>query len=96
VRPSVRPSVTSDKVRVRPIRVNVLLTLDRVNLDLPCPQWLPHRCHIVATLDGRGCSRRIRLAEGRIRMSEGRIRMSKGRIRQIVGCIRLSEGRIRW
>jgi NAD(P)-dependent dehydrogenase (short-subunit alcohol dehydrogenase family) len=41
-----RPSVTSDKVRVRPIRVNVLLTLDRVNLDLPCPQWLPHRCHV--------------------------------------------------
>jgi hypothetical protein len=41
-----RPSVTSDKVRVRPIRVNVLLTLDRVNLDLLCPRWLPHRCHV--------------------------------------------------
>jgi hypothetical protein len=41
-----RPSVTSDKVHVRPIRVNVLLTLDRVNLDLLCPQWLPHRCHV--------------------------------------------------
>jgi hypothetical protein len=49
VRPShpfVRPSVTSDKVHVRPIRVNVLLTLDRLNLDLLCPRWLPHRCHI--------------------------------------------------
>jgi hypothetical protein len=49
VRPSVssvRPSVTSDKVHVRPIRVNVLLTLDRVNPDLPCPRWLPHRCHV--------------------------------------------------
>jgi hypothetical protein len=45
VRPS-RPSVTSDKVHVRPIRVNVLLTLDRVNLDLSCPRWLPHRCHV--------------------------------------------------
>jgi hypothetical protein len=43
---SVRPSVTSDKVHVRPIRVNVLLTLDRVNPDLPCPRWLPHRCHV--------------------------------------------------
>jgi hypothetical protein len=43
---SVRPSVTSDKVRVHPIRVNVLLTLDRINLDLLCPRWLPHRCHI--------------------------------------------------
>jgi hypothetical protein len=37
VHPS-RPSITSDKVRVRPIRVNVLLTLDRVNLDLLCPR----------------------------------------------------------
>jgi hypothetical protein len=52
---SVCPSATFDKVRVHPIRVNVLLTLDRVNLDLLCPRWLPHRCHIVATLDGRGC-----------------------------------------
>jgi hypothetical protein len=44
-RPS-RPSVTSDKICVRPIRVNVLLTLDRVNLDLLYPRWLPHRCHV--------------------------------------------------
>jgi hypothetical protein len=36
------PSVTSDKVHVSPIRINVLLTLDRVNLDLLCPWWLPH------------------------------------------------------
>jgi hypothetical protein len=43
---SSRLSITSDKVRVRPIRINVLLTLDRVNLDLPCPRWLPHRCHV--------------------------------------------------
>jgi hypothetical protein len=46
VRPSVRPSVTSDKVHVCPIRVNVLLTLNRVNLDLLCLRWLPHRCHV--------------------------------------------------
>jgi hypothetical protein len=39
-------TVTSNKVRVRPIRVNVLLTLDRVNLDLLYPRWLPHRCHV--------------------------------------------------
>jgi hypothetical protein len=64
----VRSSVMSDKVRVRPIRVNVLLTLDRVNLDLLCPRWLPHCCHIAAMLDGRGCCGRIRLAEGRIRL----------------------------
>jgi hypothetical protein len=68
---SVRPSVTSDKVHVRPIRVNVLLTLNKVNLDLLCPRWLPHRCHIAATLNGRGCCGRIRLAEGRIRWWRG-------------------------
>jgi hypothetical protein len=45
VRPSVS-SVTSDKVHARPIRVNVLLTLDKINLDLLCPWWLPHRCHV--------------------------------------------------
>jgi hypothetical protein len=67
VRPSVssvRPSVTSDKVHVRPIRVNILLTLNRVNLDLLCPRWLPHRCHITATLNGRGCCGRIRWWRG--------------------------------
>jgi hypothetical protein len=92
----VRPSVTSDKVRVRPIRVNVLLTLDRVNLDLLCPRWLPHCCHIAATLDGRGCCGRIRPSEGCIRLSEGCIRLCKGCIWQTVGRIRLSEGSIFW
>jgi hypothetical protein len=58
------PFVTSNKVRVRPIRVNILLTLDRVNLDLLCPWWLPHPYHITATLDSRGCCGLIRLAEG--------------------------------
>jgi hypothetical protein len=56
---SVRLSVMSDKVHVHPIRVNVLLTLDRVNLDLLCLWWLPHPCHIAATLDGRDCCGRI-------------------------------------
>jgi hypothetical protein len=77
VRPS-RPSVTSDKVHVRPIRVNVLLTLNRVNLDLLCPRWLPHRCHIAATLNGRGCCGRIRLAEGRIRWWRGAYACRRG------------------
>jgi hypothetical protein len=66
-----RPSVMSDKVCIRPIRVNVLLTLDRVNLDLLYPRWLPHCCHIAATLDGQGCCGRIQLAEGRIRWRRG-------------------------
>jgi hypothetical protein len=107
VRPSVRPSVPSNKVHVRPIRVNVLLTLDRVNLDLLCPRWLPHCCYITATLDGRGCWGRIRLAEGRIHwlrdayagggvhtLVEGRICLSEGCIRLVEGRIHLSEGRI--
>jgi hypothetical protein len=54
---SVRPSVTFDKVRVRLIRINVLLTLDRINLDLLCSRWLPHHCDIAAILDGRGLLR---------------------------------------
>jgi hypothetical protein len=90
------PSITSNKVRVRPIRVNVLLTLDRVNLDLLCPWWLPHRCHIAAMLDGRDCWGRIRLVEGRIRLVEGCIRLVEGCIRLSEGCIRLDEGHIHW
>jgi hypothetical protein len=73
-----RPSVTSDKVRVRSIRVNVLLTLDRVNLDLLCPRWLPHCCHIAVRLDGRGCCRRILLAEGRICWRRGAYACRRG------------------
>jgi hypothetical protein len=64
---SIRPSVTSDKVRVRTIRVNVLVTLDRVNLDLLCPRWLPHCYHV----GWSGCCGRIRLAERRIRRWRG-------------------------
>jgi hypothetical protein len=44
--PSVRPSVTSDKARVRHIRVNGMLTSKRVKPELLCPRWLPHRCHV--------------------------------------------------
>jgi hypothetical protein len=47
---SVRPSVMfvtfdclSDKVHVHPIRINAMLTLDRVKPELLSPQWLPHR-----------------------------------------------------
>jgi hypothetical protein len=58
----VHPSVTSDKVRVRPIRVNVLLTLDKVNIDLLCPRWLPHRYHV----GWSGLLREHTLAEGHI------------------------------
>jgi hypothetical protein len=36
-----RPSVTSDKTRVRHIRVNGMLTSDRVKPELLCPRWLP-------------------------------------------------------
>jgi hypothetical protein len=41
-----RPSVTSDKARVRHIRVNGMLTSDRVKPELLCTRWLPHRCHV--------------------------------------------------
>jgi hypothetical protein len=84
VRPSissVHPSVTSDKVHIRLKRVNVLLTLDRVNLDLLCPWWLPHRCHVGwsgllrAHTAGWGAHT---LVEGRIRLSEGCIRWRRG------------------
>jgi hypothetical protein len=42
----VRPSVTSDKALVRQIRVNTMLTSDRIKSKLFCPRWLPHRCHV--------------------------------------------------
>jgi hypothetical protein len=51
-----RPSVTSDKVLVRQIRVNAILTSDKVKPELLCPRWLPRcchgGCHVAATLDG--------------------------------------------
>jgi hypothetical protein len=77
----VRPSVTFDMVHVRLIRVNVLLTLDRVNLDLFCPQWLPHRCHVGwSGLLGAHTANwgAHTLAEGHIRLLEGRIRLAEG------------------
>jgi hypothetical protein len=43
---SILPSVTSDKARVRQIRINGMLTFDRIKPELLCPWWLPHRCHI--------------------------------------------------
>jgi hypothetical protein len=36
-----RPSVPSDKVQVRQIRVNAILTSDKVKPELLCPRWLP-------------------------------------------------------
>jgi hypothetical protein len=41
-----RPSVTSNKARVRHIRINGMLTSNRVKPELLCPWWLPHRCHV--------------------------------------------------
>jgi hypothetical protein len=38
---SVRPSVTFDKVLVGQIRVNAMLTSDKVKPELLCPRWLP-------------------------------------------------------
>jgi hypothetical protein len=43
---SVCPSVTSEKVLVRQIRVNAMLTYDKVKPELLCPQWLPRCCHV--------------------------------------------------
>jgi hypothetical protein len=43
---SVCPSVTSDKALIRQIRINAMLTSNRVKLELLCPRWLPHRCHV--------------------------------------------------
>jgi hypothetical protein len=42
----IRPSVTSDKALVRQIRVNAMLTFDRIKLELLCPWWLPRCCHV--------------------------------------------------
>jgi demethoxyubiquinone hydroxylase (CLK1/Coq7/Cat5 family) len=42
----VRPSVMFNKARVHQIRVNGMLTSDRVKPELLCPRWLPHRYHI--------------------------------------------------
>jgi hypothetical protein len=39
--PSVRSSITSDKVLVRQIRVNAMLTSDRIKPKLLYPRWLP-------------------------------------------------------
>jgi hypothetical protein len=36
-----RPSVTSDKVLVHQIRINAMLTSDKVKPELLCPRWLP-------------------------------------------------------
>jgi hypothetical protein len=43
---SICPSVTSDKVLVRQIRVNAMLTSDKVKPELLCPRWLPRCCHV--------------------------------------------------
>jgi hypothetical protein len=43
---SVRPSGTSDEVLVRQIRVNAMLTSDKVKPELLCPRWLPRCCHV--------------------------------------------------
>jgi hypothetical protein len=43
---SVCPSVTSDKVLVRQIRINAMLTSDKVKPELLCPRWLPRCCHV--------------------------------------------------
>jgi hypothetical protein len=40
------PSVTSDKALVHQIRVNAMLTSDRVKPELLCPRWLLHGCHV--------------------------------------------------
>jgi hypothetical protein len=50
---SVRPSVMfvtsnrpSDNTHVHLIRVNSVLTLDKVKMELLSPRWLPHGCHV--------------------------------------------------
>jgi hypothetical protein len=40
------PFVTSDKTLVCQIRVNAMLTSDRIKPELLCPRWLPRRCHV--------------------------------------------------
>jgi hypothetical protein len=85
---SIRPSVTSDKVRVRTIRVNVLVTLDRVNLDLLCPRWLPHCYHV----GWSGCCGRIRLAERRIRRWRGTYACVRGAYDRLWGAYACRRG----
>jgi hypothetical protein len=56
---------------------------------------LPHRYHIAATLNGRGCCGRIWLVEGHIRWWRGAY-AGRGAHTLAEGHIRLSEGRIQW
>jgi hypothetical protein len=46
------PFVTSNKVLVCQIKVNAMLTSNKVKLELLCPRWLTSHCHVVAMLDG--------------------------------------------
>jgi hypothetical protein len=39
----IRPS---RPIRVYQIRVNAMLTSERVKSELLCPRWLPHGCHV--------------------------------------------------
>jgi hypothetical protein len=48
-------SITSDKVLVRQIRVNVMLTSDKVKPELLCPRWLPRWMADVLPLYCTGC-----------------------------------------
>jgi hypothetical protein len=42
----VRPSVTSDKILVHQIRVNTMMTSDKIKLELLCPRRLPRHYHV--------------------------------------------------
>jgi hypothetical protein len=87
----VRPSCPSDKALLHQIRVNAMLTSDRVKLELLCPWWLPHRCHI-GLLDA---SFHYIIGVGGRTAWWGHIRLPKGRSRLHEGCAWLREGHVR-
>jgi hypothetical protein len=89
VRPSkmsVASECMSNKAHVSPIKVNGMLTLDRVKIELLSPRWLPHRYHvewlhgsfyyIVGTGARMACWGRIQLPKGHARLSQGRTRLA--------------------
>jgi hypothetical protein len=77
----VRPSVTSDKALVRQIRINVMLTSNRVKPKLLCPWWLPHWIlghYIIGVGTRPAWWGRAWLREGRTRLLEGHARLPEG------------------
>jgi hypothetical protein len=84
---SVMSDCPFDKAHVCLIRVNAMLTLDKIKPELLSPRW-PNCCHVgwldasfyyIVGIGVRTASwRRIRLHEGRARLCQGCAQLSRG------------------